>query len=80
MVELVFVHVLIDIRFSHRGGARAGEISGGWVGSPMWLKIFMMDAASVTNAIRRVVNLKLKGPCTFWYKENADPIHLLCVY
>ncbi len=34
----------------------------------------------VESAIRRVVNLRLKGPCISWRKENAEAILLLRCY
>lgn len=39
-----------------------------------------IGSGSVESAIRRVVNLRLKGPCTFWCKENAEAILLLRCY
>ena len=41
---------------------------------------FPIGSGSVESAIRRVVNLRLKGPCTFWCKENAEAILLLRCY
>ena len=29
---------------------------------------------TVESAVRRVINLRLKDPRTFWYKENAEKI------
>ncbi len=37
-------------------------------------------SGSVESAIRRVVNLRLKNPCIFWCKENAEAILLLRCY
>ncbi|NNF95886.1 MAG: hypothetical protein HKM94_03040 [Halobacteria archaeon] len=39
-----------------------------------------IGSGSVESAIRRVVNLRLKGPCLFWRKENAEAILLLRCY
>ena len=39
-----------------------------------------IGSGSVESAIRRVVNLRLKGPCIFWRKENAEAILLLRCY
>jgi hypothetical protein len=39
-----------------------------------------IGSGCVESAIRRVVNLRLKGPCTFWCKENAEAILLLRCY
>jgi len=39
-----------------------------------------IGSGSVESAIRRVVNLRLKGACIFWCKENAEAILLLRCY
>ncbi len=39
-----------------------------------------IGSGCVESAIRRVVNLRLKGPCIFWCKENAEAILLLRCY
>ncbi len=39
-----------------------------------------IGSGSVESAIRRVVNLRLRGPCIFWCKENAEAILLLRCY
>jgi len=39
-----------------------------------------IGSGSVESAIRRVVNLRLKGPCIFWLKESAEAILLLRSY
>jgi len=36
-----------------------------------------IDRCGVESTIRRVVNLRLKGPCIFWLQENADAGRLL---
>jgi hypothetical protein len=36
-----------------------------------------LGSGAIESAIRRVVNLRLKGPCIFWYKENAEKILML---
>lgn len=33
-----------------------------------------LGSGAVESAIRRVVNLRLKGPCIFWNRENASKI------
>ncbi len=37
-------------------------------------------SGAVESAIRRVVNLRLKGPCIFWYRENAEKMLMLRSY
>jgi hypothetical protein len=33
------------------------------------------------SSIRRVVDLRMKGPCIFWLKENAGGfLHLRCLF
>jgi hypothetical protein len=39
-----------------------------------------MGSGCVESAIRRMVNLRLKGPCIFWCKANAEAILLLRCY
>jgi hypothetical protein len=39
-----------------------------------------IGSGSVESAIRRVVNLRLKGACIFWCKDNAEAILLLRCY
>ncbi len=39
-----------------------------------------IGSGSVESAIRRVVNLRLKGPCIFWCRDNAEAILLLRCY
>lgn len=39
-----------------------------------------IGSGSVESAIRRVVNMRLKGPGLFWRKENAEAILLLRCY
>jgi len=34
----------------------------------------------IESAVRRVINLRLKGPCIFWYKENAEKMLMLRSY
>lgn len=36
-----------------------------------------LGSGAVESAVRRVVNLRLKGPCIFWHKENAAKILML---
>ena len=36
-----------------------------------------LGSGAVESAVRRVVNLRLKGPCIFWYKENASKMLML---
>ena len=39
-----------------------------------------IGSGAIESSIRRVVNLRLKEPCTFWYKENAEKILMLRSY
>ena len=39
-----------------------------------------IGSGAIESAIRRVINLRLKGPCTFWNKENAEKIITLRAY
>ncbi len=39
-----------------------------------------IGSGAVESAIRRVVNLRLKGPCIFWNKESAEAILMLRSY
>ena len=39
-----------------------------------------LGSGAVESAIRRVINLRLKGPCIFWYRENAAKILMLRSY
>ena len=39
-----------------------------------------IGSGAVESAIRRVVNLRLKGPCIFWYKEHAEKMLMLRAY
>lgn len=39
-----------------------------------------IGSGAIESSIRRVVNLRLKGPCMFWYKENAEKILMLRSY
>lgn len=39
-----------------------------------------IGSGAIESSIRRVVNLRLKGPCIFWYKENAEKILMLRSY
>jgi len=36
-----------------------------------------LGSGAVESAIRRVVNLRLKGPCIFWHRENANKMLML---
>jgi len=36
-----------------------------------------LGSGAIESAIRRVVNLRLKGPCIFWHRENAAKILML---
>ena len=38
-----------------------------------------LGSGAVESAIRRVINLRLKGPSIFWRKENAERVlHMRC--
>ena len=39
-----------------------------------------IGSGAIESSIRRVINLRLKGPCIFWYKENAEHILMLRSY
>ena len=39
-----------------------------------------IGSGAIESTIRRVVNLRLKGPCIFWYKENAEKMLMLRSY
>ena len=39
-----------------------------------------IGSGGVESAVRRVINLRLKGPCIFWHKENAERILMLRSY
>lgn len=39
-----------------------------------------MGSGAMESAIRRVVNLRLKGPCIFWNKDTAEEVLLLRSY
>ncbi|MCP4517875.1 MAG: hypothetical protein GY824_21940 [Delftia sp.] len=39
-----------------------------------------IGSGAVESAIRRVINLRIKGPCIFWYKENAEKMLMLRAY
>jgi hypothetical protein len=39
-----------------------------------------IGSGCIESAIRRVINLRLKGPCTFWCRPNAEAILLLRCY
>ena len=39
-----------------------------------------IGSGGVESAVRRVINLRLKGPCIFWHKENAERIIMLRSY
>lgn len=39
-----------------------------------------IGSGAIESSIRRVVNMRLKGPCIFWYKENADKMLMLRSY
>lgn len=39
-----------------------------------------IGSGAIESAVRRVINLRLKGPCIFWYKENAEKMLMLRAY
>ena len=39
-----------------------------------------LGSGAIESAVRRVVNLRIKGPGLFWKKENAEAILLLRSY
>jgi hypothetical protein len=40
----------------------------------------LIGSGAIESAIRRVINLRLKGSCIFWYRENAEKILMLRAY
>jgi len=41
---------------------------------------FPIGSGAIESAVRRVINMRLKGPCIFWYKKNAEKILMLRAY
>ena len=39
-----------------------------------------MGSGSMESAVRRVINLRLKGPGIFWHEEHAEQMFLLRAY
>ena len=39
-----------------------------------------IGSGAVESAIRRIINLRLKGPGIFWYRENAEAMLMLRAY
>ena len=39
-----------------------------------------IGSGAIESAVRRVVNLRLKGPCIFWSVESAEEVLLLRAY
>ena len=39
-----------------------------------------IGSGAIESAVRRVINLRLKGPCIFWHKENAEKMLMLRSY
>lgn len=39
-----------------------------------------IGSGAIESAVRRVINLRLKGPCIFWYRENAEKMLMLRSY
>lgn len=39
-----------------------------------------IGSGAIESSIRRVVNLRLKGPCTFGYRENVETLIMLRSY
>lgn len=39
-----------------------------------------IGSGAIESAIRRIINLRLKGSCIFWYRENAEKILMLRAY
>jgi len=37
-------------------------------------------SGAIESAIRRVVNLRLKSPSVYWYRENAEALLMLRAY
>ena len=56
--------------------ARAGRLN---YSKARWAKM-PMGSGSMESAVRRVVNLRLKGPGIFWHEEHAEQMLLLRAY
>ena len=39
-----------------------------------------IGSGAIESAVRRVINLRLKGACIFWYRENAEKMLMLRSY
>jgi hypothetical protein len=39
-----------------------------------------IGSGAIESAMRRVINLRLKGPCIFWKEETAEEVLLLRAY
>ena len=39
-----------------------------------------LGSGAIESSVRRVINLRLKGPCIFWHKENAAKMMMLRSY
>lgn len=39
-----------------------------------------IGSGAIESAVRRVINLRLKGPCIFWHRENAAKVLMLRAY
>ncbi len=56
--------------------ARAGRLN---YSKARWAKM-PMGSGSMESAVRRVINLRLKGPGIFWHEEHAEQMLLLRAY
>jgi hypothetical protein len=56
--------------------ARAGRLN---YSKARWAKM-PMGSGSMESAVRRVINLRLKGPGVFWHEEHAEQMLLLRAY
>jgi len=59
-----------------RRNARAGRLN---YSKARWAKM-PMGSGSMESAVRRVVNLRLKGPGIFWHEEHAEQMLFLRAY
>jgi hypothetical protein len=59
-----------------RRNAKAGRLN---YSKARWAKM-PMGSGSMESAVRRVINLRLKGPGIFWHEEHAEQMLLLRAY
>ena len=52
---------------------------GGWI-TRGWKSKLPIGSGAIESAIRRVVNLRLKGASIYWHKKSAEAVLLLRSY